>query len=604
MAGNEKAEDVTADSVGSTACPKCGHVVDVSQAAAFSTVRCPQCKTAFTAPGKLGQFILLRLLGKGEMGSTYKAHDTILGRQVAIKVMKKSLGKDPKRVKDFLAEGRALALLDHPNAVSIFSLGQEKNQPYIVMELLAGKALNKKYSLDKALDEALALEIAIQIAQALEAAKEISLIHGDIKPANIMIDDKGGAKLVDFGLAKIGDGHVGEGAAFGTPYYVAPEQVQRESIDHRTDIYSLGATLFHILACMPPFPGKTLKEVLEARLEKPAPGLLKIRPSLHPETAAVAAKMLEREPDDRYGDYGQLLKDLRHAHAVATGKAEVAPAPVVKKRPPRVRYVRAKSKRGLGIVIGAAGLLIAATVGGVLFYLWSKEAGQVTWQVPVDTIAPDTITPDTIAPDTITPDTITPDKQGTFEKIPWQNQDIGTSARRGKWTYNATTRKHTIEGSGVDIWGNADGFHYVYTSLSGNGQIVVRVVSIENTHVWAKAGVMMRETLADNSKHVTIVVAFKAGISFQRRTTTGDESFHTTVPNPAAPYWVKLVRRGDTFTGYQSPNGTNWTKQDSIAVSMPQVVFIGMVVTSHDDTTLCTAELDNVSITERGGGGR
>ncbi|MCK4276341.1 MAG: protein kinase, partial [Phycisphaerae bacterium] len=90
-----------------------------------------------------------------------------------------------------------------------------------------------------------------------------------------MIDEKGGAKLVDFGLARIGEGQVADGAALGTPYYVAPEQVLRESIDHRTDIYSLGATLFHILACMPPFPGKTVKEVVEARLEKPAPGLLK-----------------------------------------------------------------------------------------------------------------------------------------------------------------------------------------------------------------------------------------------------------------------------------------------------------------------------------------
>ena len=109
MAGNDKAGDVAADSVGRTECPKCGGIVDVSQAAPFSTVRWPKCDAAFTAPGKLGQFILLRLLGKGEMGATYKARDKILGRHVAIKVMKKSLGKDPRRVQDFLTEGRALA---------------------------------------------------------------------------------------------------------------------------------------------------------------------------------------------------------------------------------------------------------------------------------------------------------------------------------------------------------------------------------------------------------------------------------------------------------------------------------------------------------------
>ena len=599
MAGNEKAGDVAADSVGSTKCPKCGHIVDVSRAAAFSTVRCPQCKTAFTAPGKLGQFVLLHLLGKGEMGATYKAHDKILGRQVAIKVMKKSLGKDPKRVESFLAEGRALASLDHPNAVRIFSLGQEKNQPYIVMELLAGKALDKKYSLDKAMDETLALNITIQIALALKAASKIKLIHGDVKPANIMIDEKGGAKLVDFGLARIGDRHVAEGAAFGTPYYVAPEQVLKESIDHRTDVYSLGATLFHILACMPPFPGKTLKEVLAARLEKPAPNLLKIRPSLHRETAAVVARMLQREPDDRYGDYGELLKDLRHAHAVVTGKAKAAPAPVVVKRRPakvqprpvKARPRRARSKRGLGIAIGAVGLIMVAAVGGVVFYLWSTETG------------PDPVFPPPGGVITDPADTTTPDTRKTLENVSWQNQDIGKPSSRGKWAYNDTTGMHTIEGGGTDIWDEADQFHYVCTSFSGNGEIVARVASIENTHDWAKAGVMIRETLAANSKHAAIVVTpgftpgSTPGISFQRRTTTGDKSYGTTTPGFAAPHWVKLVRSGNTFTGYRSPNGTDWTQQDSIAISMPRDVYIGMVVTSHDVKTLCTAKFDNVSIT-------
>ena len=379
MAGNEKAGEILADSVGSTGCPQCGRVVDVSQAPAFSNVHCPQCKAGFTAPGKLGQFILLRLLGRGEMGATYKARDKVLGRSVAVKVMNRSLGQDQRRVEDFLAEGRALASLDHPNAVRIFSLGQEKGQPYIVMELITGKSLDKKYSPDKALDEALGLDIIIQIAQALQAASEINLIHGDVKPANIMIDEKGGAKLVDFGLATFGGGRAADGAAFGTPYYVAPEQVQRKSIDHRTDIYSLGATLFHILACLPPFPGKTMKEVLQARLKKPAPNLRTIRPSLHAETTAAVAKMLQRKPADRYDSYEELLKDLRHAHALVTGKAKAA-AGAVAEGPARVLPRRASSKLGLGIVVATAALIMAAMVGGVVFHLWTKEAGQAGYR--------------------------------------------------------------------------------------------------------------------------------------------------------------------------------------------------------------------------------
>ena len=390
MADNDKAGDILADSVGSTACPKCNHVVDLSNVAAFSNVQCPQCKTPFTAPGRLGQFILLRLLGKGEMGATYKARDKVLGRSVAIKVMKRSLGQDHARVEHFLAEGRALASLDHPNAVRIFSLGQEKDQPYIVMELITGKSLDKKYSLDKAMDEALALNITIQIAQALQAASKINLIHGDVKPANIMIGEEGGAKLVDFGIAKFGGGQAAGGATFGTPYYVAPEQVQRGSIDHRTDVYSLGATLFHILGCMPPFPGKSMKEVLQSRLEKPAPDLLKIRPSLHRETAAIVARMLQRAPDDRYNDYEELLKDLRHAHGLVTGKAAPAavpatavPAtavPAMAARPVGVLPALARTKLGMGVAIGAAVLTMAV---GVFLYMRFREDPQPgVWQGP------------------------------------------------------------------------------------------------------------------------------------------------------------------------------------------------------------------------------
>jgi formylglycine-generating enzyme required for sulfatase activity/serine/threonine protein kinase len=306
--------NIQADSVGKTACPKCGGYVDVSSEPAFSVATCPGCGARFTTPGKLGGFVLLKELGKGEMGATYKAYEKSLGRYVAIKVMHEALGEDPSRVESFMSEGRALASLDNPNIVRVFSLGQEKAQPYIVMELIAGGGMEKQFSQAHPLDEVRTLEIITGVARALRAANEIGLIHGDVKPENIMLSEKGRPKLVDFGIARFGGGKISEGDALGTPHYAAPEQVQRSSVDHRGDIYSLGATMYHALAGVPPFTGDSLMKVLYARIEGPVPDISETCPiGLHRETVEVLTRMLQKDPADRYATYNELLKDLTRA---------------------------------------------------------------------------------------------------------------------------------------------------------------------------------------------------------------------------------------------------------------------------------------------------
>lgn len=175
----------------------------------------------------------------------------------------------------------------------------------------------------------------------------------------------------------------------------------------------------------------------------------------------------------------------------------------------------------------------------------------------------------------------------------WSNMDIGSVAAAGSAT--SASCGWTIKGSGVDISGNADGFHYVYQSLSGNGQIIARVYSISNTNSLAKAGVMICETLTADSKHAMMVVTPGNGTAFQRRTSTGGNSDTTAGSNVAAPYWVKLVRSGDTFSGYESSDGSAWALVGSVTISMATNVYIGMAVTSHNNGVLCTAVIDSVS---------
>jgi len=180
----------------------------------------------------------------------------------------------------------------------------------------------------------------------------------------------------------------------------------------------------------------------------------------------------------------------------------------------------------------------------------------------------------------------------------WQHQDIGSVAAAG--SASSTACAWTILGSGANIWGTTDAFHYVYLSLSGDGQITARVVSMTNTNAWARAGVMIRETLTATSKHAMIVVTPSNGISFQRRTSTGGTSTATAGSAVTAPYWVKLTRVGNTLTGYESSNGSTWTQVGTDTVTMVTDVYVGLAVTSHNDGTLCTAVFDNISFAAAG----
>ncbi|KPL23737.1 MAG: hypothetical protein AMJ75_05450, partial [Phycisphaerae bacterium SM1_79] len=184
--------------------------------------------------------------------------------------------------------------------------------------------------------------------------------------------------------------------------------------------------------------------------------------------------------------------------------------------------------------------------------------------------------------------------------VPWQHQDIGDVAAAGSASESGGT--FTVEGSGADIWNNADEFHYVYQPLSGDGEIVACVMSQTNTDGWAKAGVMARETLNVDSTHAMMIVTPANGTSFEWRTSTGGATVRTAPGDGiTAPYWVKLTRSGDTLTGYKSSDGSNWTEVGSVAISMQSRVNIGLCVTAHSDGAISTAQFDNVDVKYLGG---
>jgi hypothetical protein len=202
--------------------------------------------------------------------------------------------------------------LNHPNIVQIYSFGVAHGQPYMVMELLEGGRMDQMIARGEYLSESLVFKLALDVAEGLNAAATIGLIHGDVKPENILIDHNGVAKVVDFGLAQFKQQAESEVKdIWGTPYYIAPEKIRGHPGDARSDIYSLGATLFHVLTLKPPFDGKTPIDVVKARLKAPAPAVRSLRKDVDPEVEAIIARMLEVEPIRRYPTYPSLLSDMR-----------------------------------------------------------------------------------------------------------------------------------------------------------------------------------------------------------------------------------------------------------------------------------------------------
>jgi hypothetical protein len=350
-----------ADRVASVPCPTCAVAVDVADVEPLSTIVCPACRSTFTVPGVVGSLVLKRLLGRGTAGVVYHAYDHELGRDVAVKVFLKSGhdGADVDVIEKCLTEARAMRALTHPNIVQIYKVAQKGERPFIIMELLTGDRLDKVIDDNLLVEEHRALRMAIDIAGGLKAVHDAGFAHLDVKPANIQMTGDGVCKLLDYDTARSQRQIEEQGAGLvGTPYYVAPEIIRRGAVDFRADMYSLGATLFHLIAQRPPFQGETSRDVVQERLKRRAIDLHAIRPDVSQRTSAIIARMLEPEPDDRYATYDELLADLRAAQQQAVASAISAP---VAGRPGAARKPLSHSTIAAGA--GVAVVLIA-------FFVW------------------------------------------------------------------------------------------------------------------------------------------------------------------------------------------------------------------------------------------
>jgi len=303
-----------------------------------------------------GRYRLVERIDRGGTAEVWRARDLRLDRDVAVKVL--GAEADPAFRERFTTEARRAAAVSHPHVVAIFDEGQDGNDAFIVMEDVRGRTLRDIVAERGAIPEREATTLVTQIAGALDATHRAGLVHLDVKPANVIVDDAGNAKLTDFGIARAARDSE-ERELVGTARYIAPERIAGRTVTARADVYGLALVAYELLTGQPAFAGAENEDLLRDRLERGAPHPRAVRPSITERVDAVVAKGLARDPDERYasaGAFAQALSDAATDETTQVLRPFVAPPPPASRQRPRLDTLL------------ALGLVLALLLGVALFF--------------------------------------------------------------------------------------------------------------------------------------------------------------------------------------------------------------------------------------------
>ncbi len=314
-----------------------------------------------------GRYELVELIGRGGMSSVWKAHDRLLDRTIAIKSLHEQFTQDEEYVERFRREARSVAQLSHPNIVTVIDRGEEKGRQYIVFEYVEGENLKQLIERSGPLPVRDALLLTLQMARALGFAHERGLIHRDVKPQNVLLNEDGQPKMTDFGIARSVDveGVTITGTVLGTSEYIAPEQARGQRVDALTDVYSLGVVLYELLTGRVPFQGESFVAIALRHVNEPAPSVLELRPDCPPRVGMAVERALAKRPEDRFGSMSELCGELEACLYELDSSSEeatmISRGPVA---PPRLRRPR-KRRRRVGIFWPSAAVAAILAVAGL-----------------------------------------------------------------------------------------------------------------------------------------------------------------------------------------------------------------------------------------------
>jgi tRNA A-37 threonylcarbamoyl transferase component Bud32 len=339
-----------------------------------------------------GRYGLEEVVGHGGMSTVYKAHDTLLERNVALKILHQQYNEDEDFVERFKREARSVAQLQHPNIVTVIDRGEEDGRQYIVFEYIDGENLKELVVRKGRLDVREALEIALKIARGLGFAHDHGLVHRDVKPQNVLLNGDGGAKVTDFGIARSLDvdrGVTQTGTVLGTSNYIAPEQASGQPVDAHTDVYSLGVVLYEMLTGELPFPGEHFVAVAMKHIQEPSPSVLDVRGDVPLRVAEMIDRALEKDPEQRFPTMDAFAAEIE-ANLAELDRGEDGAVTMVVPAAQRLKQHtrRRKPVSRLPLLIGLLGVLaIAAVVVGLLTLRGGREPVPVGAPVPIAGVA-------------------------------------------------------------------------------------------------------------------------------------------------------------------------------------------------------------------------
>jgi eukaryotic-like serine/threonine-protein kinase len=323
-----------------------------------------------------GRYELEKLVGSGGMSNVFRAHDRLLERTVALKILHEQYTRDEDYVERFRREARAVAQLAHPNIVTVIDRGEQEGRQFIVFEYVDGENL-KELSNRGPLEVREAIRLALQIARALSFAHERGLVHRDVKPQNVLLNEDGQAKVTDFGIARSLDVHgvTQTGTVLGTSDYIAPEQARGQKVDPKTDIYSLGVVLYELLSGEVPFSGDNFVAVAMRHVNEPVPSVLERRPDCPVRLDLAIQRAMSKDPEDRLS-MDDFAAELEACLAELDGRGDEGATMIVPAARPRGRKAAPRGR------VPAAPLLIAALIAaaiaiGAILLLNGRGTGNV-----------------------------------------------------------------------------------------------------------------------------------------------------------------------------------------------------------------------------------
>ena len=294
-------------------CPACGQPMDISLLPLYANAVCPGCQALTRVKTRMGPYRITGKLGKGGMSVVFRAEDAVLGREVALKVLNDTYAGDALRCERFEREARIMARVSHENLVKIYAVGRDQGLFYIAMELVEGNGLDALIAAEERVPEDRVLRLTLDIVRGLDAAWNAGLMHRDIKPANVLVSPDGAAKIVDFGLSLLHSESDMEREIWVTPYYAAPETLLRGEEDFRTDMYALGATMYHLLVGSPPRVDASQSSDILLENKKNLPRLEQVVNDVSPMTCFIVDRLMAFDKEDRFSSYPELMDAVEQA---------------------------------------------------------------------------------------------------------------------------------------------------------------------------------------------------------------------------------------------------------------------------------------------------